>query len=86
MLCGAAAWVDAVAVVHLGAARPKSQVVGVDVVEEAGSNVDQAVAILEARTDIRIVFTDIDMPGRMDGMKLAAAVRNRRPPIEIIWP
>ena len=34
--------------------------------------------------DIRIVFTDIDMPGSMDGMKLAAAVRDRWPPIEII--
>lgn len=58
VLCGAAAWVDAAAVVHLATARPKSQVVGVDLVEEAGSDVDQAVAILEARTDIRIMFTD----------------------------
>jgi two-component system, response regulator PdtaR len=37
-----------------------------------------------ARTDIRIVFTDIDMPGSMNGLKLAAAVRGRWPPIEII--
>jgi DNA-binding LytR/AlgR family response regulator len=37
-----------------------------------------AVRILGARTDIRIVFTDIDMPGSMDGMKLAAAVRDGR--------
>jgi CheY-like chemotaxis protein len=34
--------------------------------------------------DIRTVFSDIDMPGSMDGMKLAAAVRDRWPPIEII--
>jgi DNA-binding LytR/AlgR family response regulator len=34
--------------------------------------------------DVRIVFTDIDMPGLMDGLKLAAFVRRRWPPIEII--
>ena len=38
----------------------------------------------ENRTDIRIVFTDVDMPGSMDGVKLAAAVRGRWPPIEIL--
>jgi DNA-binding LytR/AlgR family response regulator len=31
-----------------------------------------------------VVFSDIDMPGSMDGLKLAAAVRDRWPPIEII--
>lgn len=62
----------------------------IDVVEDAGyeavyaSNADEAVAILESRTDIRLVFTDVDMPGSMDGMKLAAAIRGRWPPIEII--
>jgi CheY-like chemotaxis protein len=55
---------------------------GFDVVEAA--NADIAVCILEERKDIRIVFTDIDMPGSMNGMKLAAAVRGRWPPIEII--
>lgn len=61
-----------------------------DLVEEAGfqaveaADADEAVTILETRTDIRIVFTDIDMPGSMNGMKLAAAVRDRWPPIEII--
>ena len=59
-------------------------------VEDAGytaieaSNADEAIAILEARKDIRIVFTDIHMPGSMDGLKLARAVRDRWPPIELI--
>ena len=59
-------------------------------VEEAGlqlvicGNADEAVAILEARPDIRIVFTDVEMPGSMDGIKLAAAIRNRWPPIQIV--
>ena len=58
--------------------------------EEAGysvvvaHNADQAIAILEARQDIHLVFTDIDMPGSMDGLKLAAAVRDRWPPVHII--
>jgi len=55
---------------------------GFDVIEAA--NADQAIGILETRDDIRIVFTDINMPGSMDGLKLAAAVRDRWPPIEII--
>ncbi|MFJ5486178.1 response regulator [Hansschlegelia beijingensis] len=62
----------------------------VSFVQDAGfeaisaSNADEAVLILEARLDVRVVFTDIDMPGSMDGMKLAAAIRNRWPPIELI--
>jgi len=50
---------------------------------EAG-NADEAIAILEAQPGIRILFTDIDMPGSMDGLKLAAAVRDRWPPIRIV--
>ncbi|MBP2448650.1 response regulator [Rhizobium leguminosarum] len=70
--------------------EPLVRMFAVDFVEDAGFDVleaadaNQAVAILEARTDIRIVFTDVDMPGSMDGMKLARAVRDRWPPIEII--
>jgi CheY-like chemotaxis protein len=45
---------------------------------------DQAIRILESRTDIRLVFTDIDMPGSMDGLKLSHYIRNRWPPIHLI--
>jgi CheY-like chemotaxis protein len=55
---------------------------GFDVVE--ASNADEAVAILETRLDIAVVFTDIQMPGSMDGLKLAKAVRDRWPPIHIV--
>ena len=70
--------------------EPLLRMMAVDLVEDAGfeaveaTDADQAVRILEKRTDIRIVFTDIDMPGSMNGMKLAAAIRDRWPPIEII--
>jgi CheY-like chemotaxis protein len=33
------------------------------------SNADEAIAILNACCDIRLMFTDIDMPGSMDGSK-----------------
>src|SRR4029450_3999442 len=50
---------------------------------EAGS-ADEAIALLESRRDIRIFFTDINMPGSMDGLRLAHAIRNRWPPIELV--
>jgi CheY-like chemotaxis protein len=55
---------------------------GFEVVEAA--NADEAIEVLESRTDITVVFTDIQMPGSMDGLKLAQAVRGRWPPIKII--
>ena len=60
------------------------------IIEDAGFdavvayNADDAIRILETRLDIRVVFTDIEMPGSMDGMKLARAIRDRWPPIELI--
>lgn len=55
---------------------------GYEVLEAA--NADQAIEILEARADIAIVFTDIQMPGSIDGLKLAHAVRRRWPPVRIV--
>ena len=45
---------------------------------------DQAIVLLEAHKDITILFTDINMPGSMDGIRLAHAVRDRWPPVKII--
>lgn len=50
----------------------------------AVANADEAIKVLETRNDIRTIFTDIDLPGSMDGLKLAAAVRDRWPPVHII--
>jgi CheY-like chemotaxis protein len=61
-----------------------------DLVTNAGfeavgaANADEAIAILEARADIRMVFTDIEMPGTMDGVKLAHHIRHRWPPVHLI--
>ena len=48
------------------------------------SDADEAIGILESRNDINTVFTDIELPGSMDGLRLAAAVRDRWPPIKIV--
>jgi two-component system, response regulator PdtaR len=61
-----------------------------DMISQAGfiviqaANADEAIAILTARPDIHVVFTDIQMPGSMDGLKLARFVRDRWPPIRIV--
>ena len=62
----------------------------IDMIEAAGfevieaGNADEAIELLESRRDITVVFTDIQMPGSMDGLKLARAVRGRWPPIKIV--
>ncbi len=59
-------------------------------VEEAGfealaaSDADEAIRLLESRNDIRAVFTDVHMPGTMDGIRLVRVVRNRWPPLALI--
>jgi CheY-like chemotaxis protein len=55
---------------------------GFEVIEAASA--DEAIRILESPSDIRVVFTDVHMPGTMDGLRLAHAVRGRWPPIKII--
>jgi CheY-like chemotaxis protein len=70
--------------------EPLLRMAGADMVTDAGfgvveaANATEAVQILETRPDILIVFSDIDMPAGLDGMKLAAIIRDRWPPIEII--
>jgi two-component sensor histidine kinase len=62
----------------------------VDIVEDAGFhpieavNADEAMSILESRSDISLLFTDIQMPGSIDGLRLAHAVHDRWPSIKII--
>jgi CheY-like chemotaxis protein len=70
--------------------EPLLRMAAVDMVESAdfvaveAANATEAIRILETRLDIRIVFSDIDMPLGINGMKLAAVIRDRWPPIAII--
>ena len=62
----------------------------VRMVEDAGfavleaCNADEAITILEGRSDIRAVFTDINMSGSMNGLKLAHVIRDRWPPLHLM--
>jgi two-component system, response regulator PdtaR len=62
----------------------------VDLVQSAGyeaieaNNADEAIRILESRADIDLVFTDVQMPGTMDGIKLSHYIRERWPPVKLI--
>jgi CheY-like chemotaxis protein len=62
----------------------------VDLVLSAGYEVleagdaDEAIRILEARDDVDLVFTDVQMPGTMDGIKLSHYIRDRWPPVKLI--
>ena len=70
--------------------EPLLRELAVEFIEDAGfvaleaGDADEAVALLEARPDIAVLFTDVNMPGSMDGLKLADMVRNRWPPIKIL--
>lgn len=55
---------------------------GYEVVE--ATNADEAIAILERRPDIRVVFSDIHMPGEANGLRLTHAIKNQWPDIHII--
>jgi CheY-like chemotaxis protein len=69
---------------------PLLRMTAVDVVEDAGldaieaSDADEAMGILESRNDISVLFTDIDMPGSMNGVELAHWARSSAMPIGIV--
>lgn len=59
-------------------------------IEDAGfrayeaATAEEGIRLLEQHNDIAVLFTDVDMPGRMNGLDLAHYARNRWPPVEII--
>lgn len=62
----------------------------VQLLEEAGydtyeaRDAESAIRLLERHDDVRVVVTDVDMPGTMDGMRLAHYVRGKWPPIKLL--
>jgi CheY-like chemotaxis protein len=57
-------------------------VLGFDVIP--ASNADIAMAILEHGESVHVIFTDVKMPGRMDGIEFARAVHGRWPNVRIL--
>jgi two-component system, response regulator PdtaR len=70
--------------------EPFVRVLGVDLLEEAGfavleaCNADEALSLLEAHPEVRAVFSDIDMPGSLNGLELARRIFQRWPRIGIL--
>ncbi len=70
--------------------HPLVQITATALIEDAGmttlvaSDADEALTILSSRDDIRALFTDIDMPGSMDGLALATLVHARWPWIQLV--
>lgn len=70
--------------------EPLIRMVAVDMIEDAGipayeaANASEAIACLKEREDIRVLFTDVNMPGVMDGVALAHYVHQRFPEVKII--
>lgn len=59
-------------------------------IEDAGyavieaANADEAISRLTASDGVSVVVTDVDMPGSMDGIRLAHYIRRRWPPIQLL--
>ena len=76
--------------VPVGDDEPLLLLDAMDRVEEAGFKAygaftaSEAIRLLELHPEIRVLFTDIHMPGSMDGLKLAHAVRKRWPPVVVM--
>lgn len=78
------------AVILLVEDEPMVRLVGADLLEDAGFEVveaadgDEALSILETRPDVRVLFTDINMPGSLDGLELARVVHERWPQVQLL--
>jgi CheY-like chemotaxis protein len=70
--------------------EPLLRILAASILEEGGyetlgvASADEAIHLLETRSDIRVVFADINLPGSMDGLRLAHVVRGRWPPVELV--
>jgi two-component system, response regulator PdtaR len=55
---------------------------GYEVIEAASA--DEAIELLQNAPDVRLVFTDVDMPGSMNGVALAMVIHERWPNIRVL--
>jgi CheY-like chemotaxis protein len=46
---------------------------------------DEALALLDAGEPVDVLFTDINLPGSMDGAELAARARALRPDLPVVY-
>jgi Response regulator receiver domain len=74
-------WQGGCLIIRMGAVDPVPSA-GYEALEACDA--DEAIRILESRDDVDLVFTDVQMPGTMDGIKLSHYIRDRWPPLELI--
>lgn len=66
------------------------RIIAADALEESGfkvleaANAAEALIILKDHQEVAVLFTDINMPGDMDGLDLARRVASERPEIKVI--
>lgn len=66
------------------------RMLGTDILEEAGfivveaADADEAMVVLQGQPDVHLLFSDVDMPGTMDGLELARLVHERWPQIRLL--
>lgn len=77
--------------------EPITRILACDITGDAGfpfieaTDVAEALSAMEAESSIGIVFTDIDMPGRLNGLQMAHRIRELWPPVRFLvvsgqWP
>ncbi|GBD48373.1 response regulator [Methylopila sp. Yamaguchi] len=70
--------------------EPLIRMAAVDMIQDAGlkvhsaANAAAAIALLERTPDVTLLFTDVHMPGTMDGIALAEVVHRRWPHVKLI--
>jgi CheY-like chemotaxis protein len=70
--------------------EPMIRMIAADELESAGFSVleaataDEALEILQSRRDVGVLFTDVNMPGQLDGLALAELVHDRWPEIKLV--
>lgn len=70
--------------------EPLIRMTAADMLADAGwpaieaADADEALALLDAHPEVTVLFTDINMPGSMDGLDLARRVHELRPDMHLV--
>ncbi len=70
--------------------EPLLRLMNADLLTDAGfevieaSNADEALVLLDQNRDVRVVFTDVEMPGQLDGFALADRIGQTYPDIGVV--
>jgi YesN/AraC family two-component response regulator len=69
---------------------PLIRMTAADLIADAGweafeaANAEEALKVIDEHPEIRVLFTDVNMPGPVDGIRLAECVNRDHPRIELV--